>query len=62
MATERLGDITLGQLREIIRQEIIKQSQPVIKGDLSDFPVDDLGPWPDDLTLRREDMYGDDER
>ena len=27
-----------------------------------DFPVDDLGPWPDDLSLRREDMYGDDGR
>ncbi len=27
-----------------------------------DFPVDDLGPWPDGLSLRREDMYGDDGR
>lgn len=26
------------------------------------FPVDDLGPWPDGLSLRREDMYGDDGR
>ena len=26
------------------------------------FPVDDLGPWPDSLSLRREDMYGDDGR
>jgi len=24
-----------------------------------DFPVDDLGPWPEGLSLRREDMYGD---
>ena len=23
------------------------------------FPVDDYGPWPVDLSLRREDMYGD---
>ncbi|MBW4659910.1 MAG: hypothetical protein KME15_14635 [Drouetiella hepatica Uher 2000/2452] len=23
------------------------------------FPVDDYGPWPTDLSLRREDMYGD---
>jgi hypothetical protein len=23
----------------------------------SDFPVHDLGPWPADLPLRREDMY-----
>ena len=27
-----------------------------------DFPVDDLGPWPDGLSLRREEMYGDDGR
>jgi len=26
------------------------------------FPVDDLGPWPEGLSLRREDMYGDDGR
>ncbi len=25
----------------------------------ADFPVVDLGPWPPDLPLRREDMYGD---
>lgn len=30
--------------------------------DLSNFPVDDLGPWPESLSLRREDMYGDDGR
>jgi hypothetical protein len=27
-----------------------------------DLPVIDLGPWPENLSLRREDMYGDDER
>jgi len=27
-----------------------------------DFPVDNLGPWPEGLSLRREDMYGDDGR
>jgi hypothetical protein len=26
---------------------------------LFDFPVDDWGPWPESLTLRREDMYDD---
>ena len=30
--------------------------------DLLDFPVDDLGPWPEGLSLRREDLYGDDGR
>ena len=27
-----------------------------------DFPVDDLGPWPDGLSLHREDMYGNNGR
>ena len=27
-----------------------------------DFPVDNPGPWPEELSLRREDMYGDDGR
>ena len=27
-----------------------------------DFPVDDLGPWPEGLSLHRENMYGDDGR
>lgn len=27
-----------------------------------DFPVDDPGPWPDGLSLHREDMYGDNGR
>jgi hypothetical protein len=26
------------------------------------FPVIDIGPWPTDLSLRREDMDGDDGR
>ena len=27
-----------------------------------DFPVMSVGKWPDDLSLSREDMYGDDGR
>jgi hypothetical protein len=33
-----------------------------LKSDLSDFPVHDVGPWPEGLSLRREDLYGDDGR
>lgn len=28
----------------------------------SDFPVISVGQWPNDLSLRREDLYGDDGR
>ncbi len=27
-----------------------------------DLPVHDFGPWPEQLSLRREDLYGDDGR
>jgi len=27
-----------------------------------DFPVISVGRWPEDMSLRREDMYGDDGR
>ena len=29
---------------------------------VNDLPEHDLGPWPEGLSLRREDMYGDDGR
>ncbi len=42
------------RLRKIITTKTNKQSL--------DFPVDDLGVWPEGLSLSREDMYGDDGR
>jgi hypothetical protein len=45
---------------DFLRERILRRSeagrQPL------DFPVDDLGPWPEDLSLRREDLYGDNGR
>ena len=37
------------------------QDEPACGGEAEsfDFPVDDVGPWPDGLSLRREDIYGD---
>jgi hypothetical protein len=32
----------------------IKQKRPPLQ-----FPVDNYGVWPENLSLRREDMYGD---
>ncbi len=69
MAVNRVADLTFEELRAIIREEIERARQKPASdiedlrySDLSDFPVDDLGPWPDNLTLRREDMYGDEGR
>jgi len=33
-----------------------------VQSSLADFPVHDLGPWPENLSLRRADLYGEDER
>lgn len=30
--------------------------------DVNDLPAHDLGPWPEGLSLRREDLYGDEGR
>jgi hypothetical protein len=35
---------------------------PTLPFDVNDLPVHDLGPWPEGLSLRREDLYGDDGR
>ena len=35
---------------------------PTLPFDVDALPVHDLGPWPEWLSLRREDMYGDDGR
>ena len=29
---------------------------------VDDLPIVDLGPWPEGMSLRREDIYGDDGR
>ena len=35
---------------------------PMLPFDVDTLPKLDLGPWPEGLSLRREDMYGDDGR
>jgi hypothetical protein len=70
MSTPKVSDLTVDELwaalrekmRELIREELHTQPVEMTSDDLADFPVDDLGPWPESLTLRREEMYGDDER
>ena len=37
-------------------------SQSPTRPDVDDLPTLDLGPWPEGLSLRREDLYGDDGR
>lgn len=48
----------------LARIEIPEQPapHPTLPTDMDDLPRLDLGPWPEGLSLRREDMYGDDGR
>jgi hypothetical protein len=67
MEAKRLGDLTIEQLRLLIREEIQRMTGEnyesiYIDSDLSDFPVDNWGSWPENFSDRREDMYGDEGR
>ena len=48
-------DIRPGKHRVVV--VIDEQLMDTSRRGLPDFPVDDLGPWPENLSLRREDMY-----
>ncbi len=41
---------------------VVIDEEPVQPRVLGEFPVLDIGPWPENLSLRREDMYDDDGR
>lgn len=67
-----MTDITFEDVLELAEQ-LTPEEQDKLIAELSakrparirpplNFPVDDLGPWPEGLSLRREDWYGDDER
>lgn len=45
--------------------DFLKQRTPITQPGLRkplEFPVISVGKWPEDLSLRREDLYGDDGR
>ena len=53
-------DIPAGEHRVVVvidERPLVSSAQP-----LPPFPILDLGPWLDNLSLRREDMYGPDGR
>lgn len=64
----RVADMTIEELTELVQKTIQqavrdafaeREGSPTLPIVLDDFPVDDLGDWPESLTLRREDLYGD---
>ena len=59
LPTDRIAEVE--DFVDFLRQRTKRMKDTVSKQSLN-FPVDDLGPWPDKLSLHREDMYGDDGR
>ena len=59
--TARLpSDVTPGEHRVVI---VLNEDRVLPVGAWIDmFPVDDVGPWPEGLSLHRADLYGDDGR
>lgn len=50
-------DLPMGEYQVVIVvEELSPPKQPF---SIDKLPTDDLGPWPEDLSLRREDMYDD---
>ena len=59
LPTDRIAEVE--DFVDFLRQRTKRMKDTASKQSLN-FPVDDLGPWPDKLSLHREDMYGDDGR
>lgn len=59
LPTDRIAEVE--DFVDFLRQRAKRRKDSTSKQPLS-FPVDDLGPWPDGLSLHREDMYGDNGR
>ncbi len=56
-------DVPPGRHRAVVvLDEQPASPPPRVERSLADFPVHDLGPWPENLSLRRADLYGEDER
>jgi hypothetical protein len=47
---------------DFLRERSTRQRSSTSQKGYLEFPVDDLGAWPEGLSLHREDMYGDDGR
>jgi len=60
LPAERIAEVE--DFVDFLRDRVRHRRSTVTDNKLLDFPVDHLGKWPEDLSLRREDMYDDDGR
>ena len=60
LPTDRIDEVE--DFVDFLRERTKHKHVMTFNKKLQDFPVDDLGIWPEGLSLSREDMYGDDGR
>ena len=60
LPTDRITEVE--DFVDFLRQRAKPRKTAVPGKEPLNFPVDDLGPWPEEVSLSREDMYGDDGR
>ena len=60
LPAERIHEIE--DFVDFLKARTPRRGPPLPEEKALDFPVDELGPWPEELDLRREALYGDDGR
>jgi len=60
LPTERIAEVE--DFVDFLNTRISYPKTATTNKESLDFPVISVGKWPDNLSLRREDMYGDDGR
>jgi hypothetical protein len=65
---EKIQSLPIDRIDEVedfvdfLRERTKRRKTMTTKKQALDFPVDDLGIWPKELSLSREELYGDNER
>jgi hypothetical protein len=60
LSTERIAEVE--DFVDFLKNRTKRRKSSAAGRETLDFPVDDLGAWPNGLSLRRMDVYGDDGR
>lgn len=60
LPAERIAEVE--DFVDFLRDRVRHRRSSVTTNQSLDFPVDHLGKWPEDLSLRREELYDDDGR
>lgn len=58
LPTERIAEVE--DFVDFLNTQMSHRKTATADKESLDFPVISVGKWPDDLSLRRDDMYGDD--